>query len=300
MRHRKAGKVAEGIWYLGREETGLYVLEGTREAMIVSGGMVYILPQVVRQMESFGIDRRRITRVLILHAHFDHLGVIPWWKRTFPDTEVLASSRAWEVLSMPKAVATINEFSRMVTERMGLQEGLKNYDYAWRDDVMGRNVREDDRIELGGLSVRILETPGHSSCSISAYVPEWKALFASDGGGIPFRDFSIPLGNSDFTKFEESLEKMDRLPVDCLCADHYGFITGVEAGRFIGRTREAAKILRRSMEKALEQHGGMEEAARALTGDLYRLHPDYFMSPEITEGIFRQMIRHVAGGAQPS
>ncbi|NPU82934.1 MAG: MBL fold metallo-hydrolase [Syntrophaceae bacterium] len=294
MRHRKAGRVADGIWYLGREETGLYLLEGTRESMLVSGGMVYILPEVVRQLESFGIDRGRITRILILHAHFDHLGVIPWWKRTFPSMEVLASARAWEVLAMPKAVATINEFSRMVTDRMGLQEGLKSFDHAWRDDVAGRTVCEGDRIDLGGLEVRIFETPGHSSCSISAYVRVRKALFASDGGGIPFKDFSIPLGNSDFTRFEESLEKLRGLEVERLCADHYGFVTGPEAAGFIGQTLDEARSLRRVMEEALERYGGVEDAARVLTADLYGRHPDYFMSPEITEGIFRQMIRHVA------
>lgn len=300
MRHRKAGKVADGIWYLGREETGLYVLEGTRESMIVSGGMAYVLPEVVRQMEQFGIESGRITRILILHAHFDHLGVIPWWKRTFPDVEVQASERAWEVLGMPKAIDTINEFSRKVTERMGLEEGLKAFDHPWRNDVVGSVAREGDRIDLGGMSIRILETPGHSSCSISAYLPERKALFASDGGGIPFKDFSIPLGNSNFTLFEESLGKMKGLEVERLCADHYGFVTGEEATGFIGQTLDAARALRRAMAEALERHGGVEPAARVLTGELYRRHPDYFMSPEITEGIFRQMIRHVAESTRKS
>lgn len=295
MRHRKAGKVAEGIWYLGREESGLYLLEGSRESMIVSGGMVYLLPEVLRQIEAFGIDGRRVAKVLVLHAHFDHLGVIPWWKRTFPDVEVLASARAWDVLAMPKAIATINAFGRAVTERMGFQEGLEAFDHPWRDDVSGRTVREGDRIDLGGLSVRILDTPGHSSCSISAYLPERKALFASDGGGIPFKDFSIPLGNSNFTQFEESLGKMGALDVENLCADHYGFVTGEEAGGFIGLTLKEARTLRRAMEETLERLGDVDTAAQALTDDLYGRHPDYFMAPEITAGIFRQMIRHVAG-----
>jgi glyoxylase-like metal-dependent hydrolase (beta-lactamase superfamily II) len=297
MRHRKAGKVTDGIWYLGREESGLYLLEGSRESMVVSGGMVYLLPEVVRQLDAFGIDRRRVAKILILHAHFDHLGVIPWWKRSFPEVEVLASARAWDVLAMPRAVATINDFGRAVTERMGLEEGLETFDHPWRDDVAGRTVREGDRIDLGGLSVRILETPGHSSCSLSAYLPEQKALFASDGGGIPFKDFSIPLGNSSFTQFEESLGKLAALDVGYLCADHYGFVTGEEAGRFIGLTRGEAGKLRRAMEEALERYGDVEPAAQALTDDLYGRHPDYFMAPEITEGIFRQMIRHVAAAA---
>ena len=130
---------------------------------------------------------------------------------------------------MPKAINTINAFSGMVTERMGRVEECSGLDLEWREDVDGASVSEGDLIGIGDMEVQIFETPGHSSCSISAYVPQIKALFPSDGGGIPYRDTIVTPGNSNFTLFQESLEKLKDLDVEYLCADHYGYIVGEEA-----------------------------------------------------------------------
>ena len=95
MRIRKPGRVQEGLWLLGREESGIYLLEGEDGSMIISGGMSYILPDVLGQIEEFGIDEEKITKLLILHSHFDHVGIIPFFKRRHPKMEVYASERAW-------------------------------------------------------------------------------------------------------------------------------------------------------------------------------------------------------------
>lgn len=294
MRHRKVGKLAESLWYLGREETGVYLMEGRKGSMLISGGMTYILPDVLAQMKAFGIDAAKIRQALILHAHFDHVGIIPWFKRTWPEIEILASARAWELLGMPKAIQTINTFSHRVTERMGLSERLAGYDFLWRDDMTGSTVSEGDRMDLGELNIQILETPGHSSCSVSAYEASLQALFPSDAGGMPLEDVIIPLGNSNFTQFQESLAKLAPLPVSFFCADHYGYITGSEAGGFIAQTIEAAKQFRTAMEDSLQKYGDTALAARQLTNEIYGSHPDYFMSPEVTEMILGQMFRHLA------
>ena len=112
MRVRKPGRVREGIWFLGREESGVYLLEGKDGSMMMSGGMSYIVPDLLQQFKDFGIDESRIEKILILHSHFDHVGIIPFFKRRHPEIEVCASERAWEILKMEKAIVTINEFSR--------------------------------------------------------------------------------------------------------------------------------------------------------------------------------------------
>ncbi|HUL38629.1 MAG TPA: MBL fold metallo-hydrolase, partial [Thermodesulfobacteriota bacterium] len=208
MRIRKPGKVHDRIWFLGREESGVYLLDGTNGSMIVSGGMSYIVPDLLRQFKEFGIDENRINKLLILHSHFDHVGIVPFFKRRHPEIEVYASERGWEILQMDKAIPTINEFSRNVAHRMKKEDIYSTYDLEWRKDVSGKTLREGDRVDLGGVEVLILETPGHSSCCIAAYVPELKALFPTDGGGIPFNETIVTSGNSNYTKYQQSLEKL--------------------------------------------------------------------------------------------
>ncbi len=230
MRIRKPGKVREGIWCLGREESGVYLLEGDDSSMIVSGGMSYIVSDILQQFNEFGIDEKRIKKLLILHSHFDHVGIVPFIKRRHPKIEVYASQRGWEVLQMDKAILTINEFGRNVARRMGKGDVYSAYDLEWRKDVSGTTIREGDRIDLGGLEVSILEIPGHSSCCIAAYVPELKALFPTDGGGIPFDKTIVSSGNSNYTQYQQSLERLKDLEVDYYCADHYGYVTGRRPG----------------------------------------------------------------------
>jgi glyoxylase-like metal-dependent hydrolase (beta-lactamase superfamily II) len=102
MRIRTPGKVTDNLWYLGREETGVYYLKGTEGAVMINAAMSYILPDVLAQMKEFGLDAGKLTKLLILHSHFDHVGLVPYFKRTYPSIEVVASAPAWEVFAKPK------------------------------------------------------------------------------------------------------------------------------------------------------------------------------------------------------
>jgi glyoxylase-like metal-dependent hydrolase (beta-lactamase superfamily II) len=294
MRIRRPGKVTERLWFLGREESCVYLLEGNDGSMIVSGGMSYIVPDLLRQFKEFGIDEERIKKLLILHAHFDHVGIVPFLKRRHPRIEIYASQRGWEILKMDKAMNTINEFSRTVTKRMGRDEVYSTFDLDWREDISGKVVREGDRIDLGGLEAAILEIPGHSSCCIAAYVPEFKVLFPTDGGGIPFDQTIIPSGNSNYTKYQESLERLKSLPVEYYCADHYGYVTGVEAREFISKTIEMASRKRTLMEEVYRSTRDIDLAAQKLVSSFYDENRGYFLSPEIFLDVYRQMVRHIA------
>ena len=208
--------------------------------------------------------------------------------------EVYASERGWEILRMDKATLTINEFGRDVARRMENEDVYATYDLDWRNDVSGPIVREGDQIDLGGLEVSILETPGHSSCCIAAYVPGLKALFPTDGGGIPFGNTIVSSGNSNYTKYQQSLERLKELEVDYYCADHYGYITGGEARKFIPKSIESAKETRARIEEIYRATGDIDAAAQKLTSSFYEENPDYFLSPEIFLDVHRQMVRHIA------
>jgi glyoxylase-like metal-dependent hydrolase (beta-lactamase superfamily II) len=294
MRIRKPGKVRERIWFLGREESGVYLLEGNNGSMIVSGGMSYIVSDLLHQFEEFGIDEDRIKKLLILHSHFDHVGIVPFFKRRHPEIKVYASLRGWEILQMDKAILTINAFSRNVAKRMGKEDVYSTYDLEWRNDVSGKAIREGDRIDLGNLEVSILEIPGHSSCCIAAYVPELKALFPTDGGGIPFNETIVTSGNSNYTKYQQGLEKLKNLDVDYYGADHYGYVIGEEAWEFIPKSIEMAKKNRVLMEQVYRSTRDIDAAARKLISSFYEENPSYFLSPEIFLDVYRQMVRHIA------
>jgi len=262
--------------------------------MIINGGMNYTVPVILEQFKKFGINEEKITKMLILHAHFDHVGIIPFFKRRNPSIDVFASTRGWEILSKPKAIKTINDFSRDVAAHLGRIELYGDDDLDWRNDIQGLTVSEEDRIDLDDMEVQIYETPGHSSCSISAYVPSLKVLFPSDGGGVPFGNTTVIAGNSNFTQYQQSLEKLINLDTDYVCGDHYGCVSGEEAKHFIGNTSRIAAEYRRYIEAVYLKTKDIDAAAKELNEDFARQIPGYMIPPEIYEGVFRQMVRHLA------
>ena len=54
-------------------ESCVYLLEGSRESILINGGMSFIFHDIVRQFDEFNIDESKITKILILHSHFDHV-----------------------------------------------------------------------------------------------------------------------------------------------------------------------------------------------------------------------------------
>lgn len=295
MRCRKAGKVMDHLWYLGREESGVYYIEGRDGALLINGGMSHILPDVLGQMKAFSLNPAEIGKILVLHSHFDHVGIVPHFKRTYPAIELLASTPAWEILSKPKAIEIINRFNHQLTAQAGATEALAPYSVDWGEDVMGTGVGEGDTIDLGGVALQVIDTPGHSHCSIAAYEPERKVLFASDAVGIPFKDFLFPSMNTNVDQYLQSLEKLMSLRVSAICCDHYGYVTGEEAGRFVHLTIEEAAHWRNTLENFYRRFDGdVDHAGKAVTDFFYEQMPDYFITADIMEGVFRQMMKYVA------
>ncbi len=292
MRIKKAGLIDNGLWLLGTEESCVYLLEGSKSSVLISAGLSYILPDMFRQFDSLGLSIDRIEHVIILHAHFDHVGIVPFIKRKWPHLKVHASSRGWEVLTNPKAISVINEYTLKVCRRVrGATDALSMLDWQWRDDVCGEVLKQNSCIDLGGRQIEIHETPGHSSCSISAYVPQLKALFPSDATAIPYRDEYVIAAGSSFEKYQQSLDKLAGLDVKILCADHYGYITGEEATHYIARSKSATDQMIDRLQWALREHSSVEQAARQLVNLHFAQRPDYFVHPDILLSTYTQMLK---------
>jgi 2-aminobenzoylacetyl-CoA thioesterase len=294
MQSQKPGRIFDGLWYLGFPETGVYLLESHDEYMIISGGMSYIVPTVMQQLKDFGLKEDRITKALILHAHFDHIGIVPYLRRTNPEIKVYASERAFEILSNPRAIDTINDFARGVASRMGMDDVYATYELDWAPGLKGEKVCEGDTIKVGAMEARIFETPGHSSCSLSVYVPQIRALFPSDGGGIPYKDKIVPAANSNYTLYKQSLQKLKTLQVEYMCADHFGYVYGDEARDYMARSLEAAEEECATYEKIYRRTRDIEVAAREVATTFLAENPDYFLTFDIYLGICRQTMKHIA------
>jgi len=75
-------------------------------------------------------------------------------------------------------------------------------------------------------------------------------------------------------------------------------VTGDEARNFISDTIEAARKHRAEIKETYRRTGNIDAAAQELTDSFCAENPDYFISGEILEGVYRQMVRHIAKGLE--
>lgn len=289
----KPGKITDRITFLGKTQSCIYLLEDGGEYTIIGGGLTYIIPDVINQLEEMGIDERKISRLIILHSHFDHVGIVPYFKKRCPWITVCASGKARQRLIEPRTIDTIISFNTMLLTKPRLQgpeDLLPEAEGFVVDEVLG----DGDILCCGDLHLKVMEVPGHSTCSIAVYCPQEKALFASDAGGIFFQDTVFTAANSNFDHYQQSLEKMAKLDVEVYLAEHYGALTGEDGKNYLARSIESARQTRELIEETYRISGDTDATTEKILDMFMQASTGYFLPRELMQMVVGQMTRYVA------
>lgn len=293
MNVTEPGWITEKILMLGKEESCVYLVKG-EEYTLIGGGMIHIIPDILEQLDHFEIEESKITRLLILHSHFDHVGIVSYFQKRWPEFKVVASPRAKELLSSPGVIDTVNNFSRGLLSMNNMEVRARELGLDIDAIVVDEVVTGGEIVKWGGIDIEIISAPGHSSCSIGAYMPIDKALFASDAGGIPFGGNIFAAGNSNFTKFQETLERFSKYDVEIHLAAHYGAFTGEDGRNFIKRSIESASETRTILEESYGRLGDIDKSSAEITDKLMGEADGYFLPRPVMESVVRQMVKHIA------
>ncbi|MBT8351057.1 MAG: MBL fold metallo-hydrolase [Deltaproteobacteria bacterium] len=289
----KPGKVTDRILLLGVKESSVYILKGKDEYVLLGGGMVHIVPEIVEQLKSFHIEEEKIKRIIILHSHFDHCGVVPFFKRRWPWAKITASLRAKELLAAPKVIETI-EFLNQLLLKEKQEVQAKELGLEFTGIEVEEVVKNNDMISCGDLTIKIIEVPGHSSCSIAAYVPDEKAMFGSDAGGITLGNEIFTCANSNFDKYQRSLIKMDGYEIEVYLAEHYGALTGKDAKNYLKRSMHCAKETRAILETSYARTQDVKQSTQEISSMLIKNTPDDFLHRDIVTLITEQMLKYIS------
>lgn len=137
--------------------TNCYLLldEETKEAFLVDPGdeAEYLISELNRR-------EVRLRAVLLTHGHFDHALAVSAVKEAYPGAEVLMGER-----------------ERPMAENEDLNSGFPGQHCSYAVD---RYLAGGEEISLAGVTLRVLETPGHTAGSVCYYAEELGVLFAGD------------------------------------------------------------------------------------------------------------------------
>jgi len=227
--------ITDKLWMLGTNEYPLYLFRGEREGTIFEGGVGAMGPLLLQQMDRLGIRRDFVKQVVITHAHPDHVMAVPLLRQAFPACTVLASEPAAKTLAAEKAIAFFSKVDVALTEALlragAIAEQHRPRPLAEMRIAVDRVIREGDAIPVdAGVSFRVLETPGHSECSLSFHEPGGRLLLISDATGyyLPDQRYWWPNYFTSYGSYLSSIERLAALAAEVVCLSHNGAIKGGE------------------------------------------------------------------------
>jgi 2-aminobenzoylacetyl-CoA thioesterase len=235
--------LAEGLWVLGNSFFNLYLVRGKTASALIDTGISSMADEVIAQLEKLGVTPDYL---IATHPHPDHINGLDALRERYPDARVVIGPGAREFLAHPKTAASL------VAEDRFMAEFLKSRGYRPGRPPIGRPpsvngaevASDNETIDLGGLTLRILHVGGHAIGNILVHVPELQAIMAADSLGfrIPSIGF-FPIFFTGYADYMATINRMEALEPQILCLAHQGPLVGEDARKAFKDAREATRSL---------------------------------------------------------
>ena len=231
-------EVGGGVWMLGTTAYPVYLVRGDDEGMIIEGGISAIGPILSPPVGGTG-DRPRVRA----HGRRDPRASGPRHGHSAYARYVSRASPSWHplwpqtVLRNEKAVSFFRQIDSLFTDALSKTGMLATESapppMAENRIAVDQIVREGDTIAVEDSTWTVLETPGHSDCSISLHNAARRVLVISDASGyyMPAAKTWWPNYFTGYAAYLRSLERLAGLEAEVLCLSHNGALRGAEAIR---------------------------------------------------------------------
>jgi len=149
-------------------------------------------------------------------------------------------------------------------------------------EEVDRLVTDGERIELGGMSLEIIHTPGHSPGHVCFWLPEKGILFSGDHIlGLGTTVISPPRG--DMGQYMASLNKLLNYPIELICPGHGPLIKDPHS-----KIRE---LLRHRYQREEQILSCLQHGVRDIWGMVKEIYPE--LDPRLKEMAYNQVQAHL-------
>jgi len=134
--------------------------------------------------------------------------------------------------AVEKAIAAFSDIDQAIAGSLvasgTIAEEHRPKRLAEKQIAVDRLLKEGDVVAIDGFSFTVLQTPGHSDCSLSFHDPGKGILIISDATGyyMPRQRAWWPNYFADYGKYVESIRRLAALKAEVLCLSHNGAIRG--------------------------------------------------------------------------
>lgn len=203
-------KVFGNTHFVGTCGIGSILVSGEQGHILIDGGTEVGGPLIAANIERLGFDLADIRFLLASHEHYDHVGGLAYLQRA-SGAILMANRKAAPVLASG------------ITADDDPQAGMHP---PFPRIEVGGDVEGGDTVNLGGLKIHALATPGHTNGAMSW---TWESCEADDCRTIVYADSLNPVSSETYrfsdhpeyvAAFRDGLAKVAALDCDILLTPH--------------------------------------------------------------------------------
>lgn len=211
-------KVCDRVYQVGGPEMSsgndccVYLLDGGGPLALIDCGCGPGYKAIVANVLRLGFEPDDIETLLLTHCHIDHVGAAA----SFRDDYGVA------LVAHERDAAPLESGDRLMTAAF-------LYNVRFEPLPLDKKLEGEGPVSVGDLPLNVVETPGHTPGSMSAYLDTpagARVLFGQDIHGPFHPDFG-----SDIALWRVSMEKLLALDADILCEGHFGIYSPADAVR---------------------------------------------------------------------
>jgi glyoxylase-like metal-dependent hydrolase (beta-lactamase superfamily II) len=292
-------QLTDNIYALGHDLFLTYLIKGN-PCVLLDLGISGTVPLIRDHLQELGVDAREIGFLVVLHAHWDHVCGLPYLKQLFPWAKVLGSAKALEILSKEKIVAQFRQNDEQycsLYKEMQIIKELPNF-LKYDTITVDKAIEDEEIISFGGLNIQFIATPGHSPCTLTAYLPAEKVSIISDAVCyLPKTDEVIPLVFQSPNMTLASIEKLQSLETNMVahCHDTELIVCGPEnVSRSYRRMKEEITKFSAAIKQMAASNRTEEEMLAAIFQTIYKgFLREMYPTPDYLQGVSPLLLKAI-------
>jgi glyoxylase-like metal-dependent hydrolase (beta-lactamase superfamily II) len=206
------------------------ILRDDNDVILIDCGYPNFLTLIEESAIKSEIDLSKLTKLIITHHDFDHMGSAADFKRKYPNVKILSSiidekyiSGKERSLRLQQAESVYDKLPEEQKEgAMNFQKMLESIENVEVDMLL----KDGDKFDWCG-GIEIIETPGHMPGHISIYAKESKTLISGDA--LVLENDKLAIANPNYTldmkEAKESVYKLLNYDIDKIVCYHGGIYT---------------------------------------------------------------------------
>jgi len=226
-----------GLAYLPPWELNAGFIVGDRTTLVVDTAASALAAATIHGYASLARPGNRLL-VINTERHFDHIGGNAYFRE-----------RGAEILGHPACVRTeeefqaeLAEFNAAIVDPLRRAHGEAEVFYRGTSlEFPSRFITEDTALDLGGLEVRVLLTPGHTPANLAVYLPSEAVVYSGDclvNGYMP----NLACGAApEWRQWLDSLARVEMLAPEMVVPGHGPVARAAEVPEMIERVRSVLK-----------------------------------------------------------